>query len=543
MSDAATYLKRGRQIQSQRFGRAGVARAAPLPSEPALRRTASGTSPDSSAPGATAGTGLVVVDVGDPGRAIQQLPMKKKTAKRARSASEDREVETPATVTSSENEKNEVAALQSSLRDASAGTSAPLELTSVASPTAPVPQVEGVTQRINLMAKWFPASLQERKLDAAIAPSATFVEATVERVNRVREYVLTLRYGIDDVEALLEESRQSHPSAWTQVTASPQRRREYWDLSRADIRSLVRAVGVRPIVAALTEFVGEAAAVSPASAASAVYRIAALRRRVTAPATYNIKGWHEYLNASGPESGRAPRLSDTLWLSAASTTAMFTTVVSRLLRGARTFAEAGGAVGGARDGDDASDTKSADGDSVAGDRPRFYDNTEDADAEEKGGGAEADRSWLLSTALVFDSALTPEQRAALSFLRFLMPTAHATPWRGDSSTGYGVWVFAAFAGLDIPLDPDTDRLANDLFRTCCRHLRTLGEWQRVSGSRRDALLEKLGSRSTVAGSAARPLPTYASLRDVCKEDVLAIYTIVVALARFFRQNQDHFIPL
>ncbi|KAG5464691.1 hypothetical protein LSCM4_00131 [Leishmania orientalis] len=543
MADAAAYLKLGKKIQSHRFGRAGVAREEAISSSndgyaaAACSRSTTATHVTSD----SCASGLVVVQLNDAQREVQQLPMKKKVAKRLRSDSEEEDrltapaVESNSVVTAAPAARAHTPASED-LAVSRIAFDDGLHLTNVASPTAPVPPVEGVAQRISLMSKWFPASLQERKLDAAVAPSMLFVESTVDRVNKMREYVLILRYGIEDVEALLEETRQNQSNVWEKketggISTQQQQRREYWDLSGKEVRALVCSVGLPPFTQALAEF-SDAVFRSSSSAAAAVYRLSSRRRRVGAPMDYNIKAWHEYLNTHGPESGRAPRLSDVLWLSAASTSAMFTATASRLLRGARSFAEQVSFSKGA-EGENASCAES-EGDSGSSNRPRFLDNTEDAVEENE---PAATRVWLLDTPVDFSPSLSPDQKALLSFLRFFMPTSHFSCER-TTSAGYGVWLFAAFSALDIPLDPDTDRLAHDLFRTCCRHLRTLAAWLGVSGSIRDSLLGKLNLRA----SATAP-PSYASLNDVSREDVLALYTIVVILARFFRQNQDHFMPL
>ncbi|CAG9583649.1 Gemin2 [Leishmania major strain Friedlin] len=544
MADAAAYLKLGKKIQSSRFGRAGVAREEATVSQNdgyAAAASDGGTAGVDVTSNSTT-SGLVVVQVNDAQREVQQLPMKKKrVAKRSRSGSDEKDRPTALPVKSNSMATAEPATSTGQPPSEDLSTRGvvfedELNLTNVASPTAPVPPVEGVAQRINLMAKWFPASLQERKLDAAVAPSMMFVEATVDRVNKMREYVLILRYGIEDAEALLEETRQTQSNVWGKKSVDGNSthqgpRREYWDLSSSEVRQLVRSVGLPRFTQALAEF-SDAVFTSHWSAAAAVYRLLSRRRRVCAPMDYNIRAWHEYLNTHGPESGRAPRLSDFLWLSAASTSAMFTATASRLLRGARSCAEQI-SVSDASLGDRASRTGS-EGDFGSSDRPRFFDNTETAAEEEE---PVPTRVWLLSAPVNFPTTLSPDQRAVLSFLRFLMPTSHSSRER-TTSVGYGVWLFAAFSALDIPLDPDTDRLAHDLFRTCCRHLRTLAAWQGVSGSTRDLLLSKLHPRRPDAAP-----PLYASLDDICREDVLALYTIVVVLARFFRQNQDHFMPL
>ncbi|GET93195.1 hypothetical protein, conserved [Leishmania tarentolae] len=543
MDAAAAYLKLGKKIQSSRFGRSGVARE----EETAKKSHAFVAAADDGGvaridvTSSNSTSGLVVVEVNDAQREIQQLPMKKKKAtKRSRSGSDEKDLPPvpPVSSTTTVTVKAETSTGQAHLEDlATKGIvlEEGLNLTNVASPTAPVPPVEGVAQRINLMAKWFPASLQERKLDAAVAPSMMFVEATVDRVNKMREYVLLLRYGIEDVESLLEETRQTNSCVWETESLDSnsirkKQRRGYWDLSRKNVRELVRSVGLPPFTQALAEF-SDAVFRSHRSAAAAVYRLICRRRRVSAPMHYNIKAWHEYLSSRGPEIGCTPRLADVLWLSAASTSAMFTATASRLLRGARSCAEQN--VSDASLDDRASCTASED-DSDSSDRPRFLDNTETAAEENEPAPT---RAWLLTSRVTFPPTLSSDQRGLLCFLRFLMPTTCPSRER-TTSVGYGVWLFAAFSALDIPLDPDTDRLAHDLFRTCCRHLRTLAVWQGVSGSTRNLLLGKLPPRAPNADP-----PLYASLGDICREDVLALYTVVVVLARFFRQNQDHFMPL
>jgi hypothetical protein len=546
MNDAAEYLRRGKRIQSQKFGRAGIARD-------------NGSAPDAGderrAEQPHHGTGsVVIVNIHDAERDTRQLPMKKKAAKRSRGDS-DSEEDDNSTITVT---RSNTATLHATHHDESApqptsvgAEEVPqegLELTNVASPSSPVPPVEGVAQRISLLAKWFPAALQEGKLEAAVAPGPDYVEVTVERMNRARDYILTLRYGIEDVETLLKGTRDTHAKAWAEV-GKEALKRHYWELSGRVIEKLVRASGASLFKEALSEFADEVPA-TPSAVAAAVRAVVHRRRGLCVPLDYSLKAWHDLLDTRGPEAGRAPRLSDVLWLSVAGATAMFSVVTQRLLRGARALAEKKSAalltleqcstpyIG--VDADEEVEDNIEDG-------PRFFDNT-DGDLDSyiskcsSTPAMSAKCLWLAESPVAFDATLSAEERSLLAFLRYLMPVREdpvAEPQQRVSriSTGLGVWLYAAFTTLDTPLDPDTARLAHDLFRTCCRHLRTMGVWKDVRGSTRDTLLRQFSPRQPCTKA------SYASLRDVAREDVLALYTIVVVLARVFRQNQDHFIPL
>ncbi|KPA80031.1 hypothetical protein ABB37_05051 [Leptomonas pyrrhocoris] len=558
MSDAEAYLRLGKKIQSKKFGRAGVARE-------------DGTVTDGSDAAMAASHSVVVVNIDDEHRETRQLPMKKKPTKRQRGDSDSdsgdpvavrQESHTPVSSSQNENEKGSTANADegSGEQKGAATPEAPpeaveeLELAKVVSPSSPVPQVEGVAQRISLLSKWFPASLQEGKLEAAVAPGPEFVEATVERINKARDYVLALRYGIEDVETLLEETRDTQGKLWRgtehntngEDDVQDARKRHYWQLSGKSITKLVKVRGVDSFKEALSEFADEVPSTS-AEVAAAIRNVVHRRRRLCVPLEYNVRGWHDVLDARGPEAGYVPHLSDVLWLSVASVTAMFSVVTQRLLRGARALEATNNSINfrkASLHDQRAEETASEDGEA----RPRFFDNTA-VDSESANDNAPQKTEaclWLANAPIQFQANLTAEEKSVLAFLRYLMPTSEeevaaaaeegAAP-TGRISTGLGVWLYASFTTLDTPLDPDTARLAHDLFRTCCRHLRTLGGWKGVRGSMRNALLKEFPSRKKGAKAA------YASLNEIAREDVLALYSIVVVLARLFRQNQDLFIPL
>ncbi|KPI83280.1 hypothetical protein ABL78_7694 [Leptomonas seymouri] len=548
MSDAETYLRRGKKIQLQKFGRAGVAREDGSASEHSdAERTVRCSGVD----------GVVMVRINDAHRDTRQLPMKKKTIKRCRgdsdsdSAAEECMMDGAPPSSTKEQRKeavieveNESGARQSNVAGEAHCEAGELELANVGSPSSAMPPVEGVAQRIGLLAKWFPAALQEGKLEAAVAPGSDFVEATVERMNKARDYVLALRYGIEDVETLLKGTRDTQWRLWVrkdgkageEVHTQDARERCYWQVSGGAIAKLVKVSGVGPFKKALSEFADKVPSTS-AEVATAVRAVVHRRRRLSVPLEYSPKSWQYVLDTRGPEMGYVPHLSDILWLSVASATAMFAVVTQRLLRGARTLAQSNTTGRGCvLPGEQlAGEVAEVDGQ----DDVRFFDNTvDDTDASSVSQEAEG-RLWLANCAVQFHPELSADEKSVLAFLRYLMPVGEGdgTATQGRTSCGLGVWLYAAFTTLDAPLDPDTSRLAHDLFRACCRHLRTLGAWKGVRGSLRNTLLKEFPSRPRGAK------PTYASLNDVAQEDVLALYTIVVVLARFFRQNQDHFIPL
>ncbi|SYZ69944.1 hypothetical_protein [Leishmania braziliensis MHOM/BR/75/M2904] len=172
MADAAAYLKLGKKIQCNRFGRAGVARVETTVIKGDGYATTAGNHGTAGidATSSSSTSGLVVVQVNDAQREIQQLPMKRKrVAKRSRCDSDEEDpLAAPLVMSSVTVTDAPVTCICEPLSDVLATRDVTLDdglnLANVASPTAPVPPVEGVAQRTNLMAKWFPAFLQERKL-------------------------------------------------------------------------------------------------------------------------------------------------------------------------------------------------------------------------------------------------------------------------------------------------------------------------------------------------------------------------------------------
>lgn len=475
MDEAEAYLSRGQKIQQKYFGRSGCATTA-----------------------ASSSSHVVVVDVTAADR-IPSLPMKRKKVEVGEAACAG---------------LNHVLASDVEVR-----RELGLEKDMVMSPSAAAPP----PRRISLIDKWFPQqSLQTKCLDAALSPSVEFVHATVQRMTTARDYVILLRGGVEDMETQILQATPGEKGQDKRIRSAEGRLL----LNSTEVEEVVAAVGWESLEEVLAEFANEA----PTSRRQVIHlmkRIMVRQRHLRTPAEWNLRRWHEFFDRYGPESGRVPQLSSLVWLSSASTTAMFTILVQRTLRGAR-----------------ATCSQNAEGDEhdvgrapLQDNGPRFFDNTVDFGGDKSDDSDDAESAkhhcWLEQRRMAWSPSLTSEQRSLLAFLRFLMPCVS----KERQSTGYGVWIYAAMAALDIPLDPDTDRLAHDLFRTCCSHVQTLATWKGISGTTQNALRGVLPAREDKGPG------DYSCMGDVCREDLLALYSLLVVLAKFFRQNQDRLMPL
>ncbi|CCW60000.1 unnamed protein product [Phytomonas sp. EM1] len=420
---------------------------------------------------------------------------------------------------------------------------------SSSAPASGVPQ-----RRVSLIDKWFPGTtLKEATVEVSHTPSVEFVQETVGRVTGAREKMILLRSGVEDLEGLLRKwttSRGTQPTGHRAGNRNENREGDVWTDSEMSI--LVKRVGLASISEALAQF-----ALEPYQRSGTVkqqLRQLMHRKNIFAtPHSFRIELLQEFLDLKGPETSNLPTLSHFIWLSSVGTTELFTTLTQRFLRRIRTHASS------------ANDT--------LGEMVYQVSGTEGSpktsgDNEEENNSPCCKRDDMTATANDFQNkpgdqsgalppsvSLTQSQQLLLSFFRAFMPiwgVPHevstvgladgATSGPRLMSSGYGVWLLACLVALDTPLDPDTDRLVHRLFRTSCEQIRVLGEWKGVHGEKRGALLEALEKCDSSSLLDAK-YKTYIRIEDLGAEDLRALYTIVVILAKFFRQNQNRFIPL
>lgn len=223
-----------------------------------------------------------------------------------------------------------------------------------------------------------------------------------------------------------------------------------------------------------------------------------VKTRVSVPCGPSAAAWHEYLNQHGPETNEFPWTSDFLFPSSASITILFTILTQKLLRRLRIL------------------------------KGSLSDEAMMRNKDEA----------LMSEARKFEFAEnTPEaERDTLLFFRLFMPSRTCSD--DETYSGYATWLTATLTCLDTPLDPDTHRLANNLFHTCCEQLRALGELKGATGDRRGALIELLST-----GGSNDLVKSYNTITDVGREEVFALYTLIIPLAKIFRQNENRLIIL
>jgi hypothetical protein len=137
-------------------------------------------------------------------------------------------------------------------------------------------------------------------------------------------------------------------------------------------------------------------------------------------------------------------------------------------------------------------------------------------------------------------------RELLRFLRFLMPCGSVEDG-APRSRGLGVWWYSAAASVDLLVDPDTDRALHELFRNVCQHIKTLcdvlrgPDGSKFSNDKRGALLDFLTQRNYRADDVH--VKNYWDVADVDQHDLLAMYTLLVLLAKVFHQNQNNLLNL
>ncbi len=146
----------------------------------------------------------------------------------------------------------------------------------------------------------------------------------------------------------------------------------------------------------------------------------------------------------------------------------------------------------------------------------------------------------------FNSNLSLEQQETLRFFRHLMPlqlvheegTHRTSP--SVSLCGLGVWLYAGAVAVDLPVDPDLDRLFNDLFRACCRHITVLSEHFKGVNA---PLLVRVEQGRERAGTTSPSSKQYWEMNDIGEKEVTALYTLLVILAKILRQNQANAVPI
>lgn len=430
-----------------------------------------------------------------------------------------------------------------------------------ASPPAvasPAPPRTYSKPRMSLMDKWFPGTtLKQATVEACHAPPGEYVAATVERVTSAREAMLLLRAGVEDLETVLAELQRQLATTSRAVLTADQ------------VEQIVSPATAPGLAEALAQF-AKAGGHSVPFVRSQLRRVMRRKARLHGAPTQSVKRWHEFLNTHGPEAGEAPTTRELIWPSTASVTAFFVVLTKRFLEAAT---EAGKIAAGEREPDVGVDNASqserqyycdevlseTDGQDAPG-HQILLDNT---NADKTADGPQPNTCWLVATQLPCTWAggdddggepLSNAQCKLLAFLRALMPAVEHETGDGDGedaprrSSGYGQWLLACLVALDTPLVPDTDRLVHELFRTCCDQLRVLGEWKGVNGDQSGALLDQLRReeqevRTASSGDGSVGGKTYGSLADVGKEELLALYTIIIVLAKLFRQNQNRLIPL
>ncbi|KAF8297687.1 putative Gem-associated protein 2 [Trypanosoma cruzi] len=381
---------------------------------------------------------------------------------------------------------------------------------------------------ITLMEKWFPGStLGNATLDAAEAPTPEYTDLTMARMNVVRERFLTLRGGVEDV---LKYAVANGDGDFTEDRADWDWRALRDTLSQLTSRDVFRTK--KRVVRAVQWLLAN----KPSS--------------ISIPKRPTVRLWERYLNEHGPECGHMPPLSLLVWLDSARTTALFAALVDRTLRFYKQGMKA--AMHTSQKVDETifevSENTNVNDDKKDEEEVDEEDEEEDlqphnARDENIHGTNEDSKQLLFFTQLtpLYGGGAREEIISLLSFLRVFMPV-DAVDASGNvvgRSVGHGIWLYACLSAVDTPLEPDLDRLVHEFFRICCQQIRTLGEVHGIRGGNRGAIVHAFSPRSGDTTTRRE----YNSIDDVRKEDVLALHTIIIILAKLFRQNQNRLIPL
>lgn len=346
--------------------------------------------------------------------------------------------------------------------------------------------------RVSLMEKWFPGNaLKISTIEQSCAPSEEYVKTTTSKIVEMREKMLLLRNGVEDVVNALKSfgvAEMKGESIQEDVLASLRPLINQFSLQKSKSSSCAKLQ--------LAEFLR-------------------IRHSLLVPSSANALKWHEFINEKGPETPVFPLTSHFLFSSSASLTLLFTILTQRLQKRYRCCKE---------------EQKGL----TSGECPTPPSVTTSNDNKKE-----------LSTKNSHSSALgsCESEENLLIFLRLFMPVAslHETePSSSPSSSGYSTWLLACLTVLDTPLDPDTDRLASTLFHLCCDQVRVIGKLMKVTGDQRgsltDAIMEKRRPN-------APRFKRYTSIEDVGYEELLGLYTIIIVLSKIFRQNQNKLIFL
>ncbi|CBH15600.1 hypothetical protein, conserved [Trypanosoma brucei gambiense DAL972] len=389
--------------------------------------------------------------------------------------------------------------------------------------------------KITLMEKWFPGrTLQNATLDPAQAPLYQYTEVSTKRMKDARERFVTLKAGVEDA---LKYSFVGECTNFDEVVS--RMTKESW----IELRNTLFQISSR---ASLRRKKG---------AVRAMKYILSTNVGEHVPKSSILRHWNEYLLIHGPEQGFQPTLSLFVWVESAGITALFTAVVSRALKlfkqgkkpmaysfyDAQEEAEPSCCVEAATSEED----ECVDSGEVLSCEGSVEKSAKESEPIAVGTGEGNDDNSVRPPSLVERlprlGGCSEDVISLLSFLRVLMPVDYLDEDGRmiGRSAGYGVWLYACLTAVDTPFDPDLDRLVHEFFRTCCLQLRVLGEAHNVRGDDRGAILKVFPSRKDDPPQSSQ----YNSLGDVRKEDVLALHTIIVVLAKLFRLNGNRLVPL
>nr|CCC93715.1 conserved hypothetical protein [Trypanosoma congolense IL3000] len=391
--------------------------------------------------------------------------------------------------------------------------------------------------KISLMEKWFPGrTLRNATLEAAQAPSYRFTEVSVKRMKNARERFVSLRAGVEDV--MKSKKLQSNANL-DDVVASMTN--DDW----LEVRN------------GLAQITSRESFKRKKGAVRALRFILSTRPAEHIPTSPFTRHWNNFLSFYGPEQGFQPNLSLFVWQHTAATTALFTAVVGRVLKlfklgkqpAAYSFYDGGAQEeeGGADKVCEEDSGEAGSGDGSSQERDTLEEcsgmETSSTDACEEAVGKKdlPPPSLLDRLPRLTGGELSEDVISVLSFLRVLMPTDYV----GDESegvsrsAGYGPWLYACLTAVDTPFDPELDLLVHELFRTCCLQLRILGDTHNIHGDEHGAIVRAFPPRRD---NGSWPVQ-YRTLSDVRREDVLALHTLVVVLAKLFRLNGSRLVPL
>lgn len=385
-----------------------------------------------------------------------------------------------------------------------------------------------------LMEKWFPGrTLRNATLEAAQAPSLDYTDVAVARINAAREHVLLLRAGVEDILSFASVSSEGDVDS---NRTDNWRWREMRDaLTQLTLRDAFRTK--KRVVRAVKWLLTTKASM------------------VDVPKSPSLPQWRHYLSCHGPEQGCEPSQSLFVWLDSACTTVLFTALVQQMLRvykqgmKAVTYTSHNIQSNSLKVKNNTNNNNNNNHDNNAEEEEEEEESEVDSQTDDTGDESEQEtstenkqRSAIMRLPALCCSSAGEDMVSLLSFLRVLMPVEVEDEVGNvtSRSAGYGVWLYACLSAVDIPLEPDLDRLVHELFRTCCRQIRTLGEAHGICGDTRGAILHAFSLRSEEKNSRG---VQYNAISDVKREDVLAIHTIIIILAKLFRQNQNRLIPL